>query len=157
MRTPTPPRRRPRWLLIVVAIVLALTASLAWDLYRTATAKDLVPWRSDLTAAAAEAQADERPMLLYFTADWCGPCRMMRRDVYSDPDIAQRIVGAAVPVKLDLTAPQPGTPAYDTAMQLQIQGYPTLILMDPGNGEISRHFGYLGAEDLLDWLDRHGT
>ena len=39
-------------------------------------------WRSDLTAALENAAAQDKPVLAYFTAEWCPPCQIMKREVW---------------------------------------------------------------------------
>ena len=36
-------------------------------------------WSDDLETARAQARREDKPLLVYFTADWCGYCREAKR------------------------------------------------------------------------------
>lgn len=79
------------------------------------------------------------PVLVDFTATWCGPCKML------DPivkQIAEEWSGRLKVVKLDVDAnPQ-------VAMQYQVLGVPTLILFVNGKAS-ERLTGYKPKDRLM--------
>ncbi|MEM9253604.1 MAG: thioredoxin family protein [Planctomycetota bacterium] len=139
-------RLSPKWLAYgsLLAAVLVLAAVQSWPV------EDRVPWRTDLTAEVV-APAD-RPTLLYFTADWCPPCRAMTRRVFSHGPTADAIAAATTPVKVDLTDQAPG-PAADLARSFRADAIPTLVLLDPQGRELGRVVGQLDRQELVSWLD----
>lgn len=85
------------------------------------------------------------PVLVDFTATWCGPCKML------DPivkQIADEWSGRLKVVKLDVDANP------EVAMQYQVLGVPTLILFV--NGEVSeRVTGYQPKDRLVAKFSPH--
>lgn len=119
------------------------------DRYRAdrgaARAGQPLSFRSDVDAAWAEAQQQGRPCFLYFTATWCGSCRMMEQLVYT----AQAVVSAAegvVCIKIDGDLHQGLTQRYG------VKGYPTGILFDAAGEEVTRFAGYQSVGQLAPML-----
>ena len=111
------------------------------------TPKELVPWRSDLTAAIAEAKAANKPVLLYFTAEWCGPCQYMRRNVFTDAAGAEAME-AYVPVRLDYDAHE-----NDLVLKYQLDGVPWFGVLD-AEGRAVRVLdrGVETPQEMIAWL-----
>lgn len=63
------------------------------------------------------------PVLVDFTAVWCGPCKMLEPIV---KELANEWVGQVKVVKLDVDDNQ------NIAMQYQVMGVPTLALFESG-------------------------
>ena len=88
---------------------------------------------------------DSKPVLVDFTAVWCGPCKML------DPivkDLAQEWVEKVKVVKLDVDHNP------NIAMQYQVMGVPTLMLFV--NGEVSeRVTGYQPKERIVSKFSPH--
>ena len=132
---------RPVWFLtLVFAAVLVVTFVSRWM-----TPAEVVPWKSDLAAAQSEARAANKPMLLYFTAEWCGPCQWMRRYVWSDRQVADALRGF-VSVRIDIDK----DPA--TAMRFHVKPIPVFFIVRP-DGQIARtHEGAMEAQEFINWL-----
>ncbi len=79
------------------------------------------------------------PVLVDFTAAWCGPCKML------DPvvkQLAQEWDGRVKVAKLDIDENQ------DLTVQYQVMGVPTLMLFVKGQ-PVQRVSGYLPKDKLV--------
>jgi thioredoxin 1 len=93
--------------------------------------------------AFQELIVSDKPVLVDFTATWCGPCKMM------SPVLEQvkRMLGDRITIiKIDIDkSPQ-------TAGAYQIQGVPTLLLFRQGNIKW-RQSGVVSAQSLVQSID----
>lgn len=99
------------------------------------------------------AQADGRPTLVYFTADWCVSCAIIERTVLPDATVRQRLAGFNL-IKADVTD---NRPEQQQMMQtLRVVGPPTMIFVDAAGREVSgsRLVGEVTAQNLLASTDR---
>ncbi len=104
-------------------------------------------WASDHDAALARAAAEKRPVLLTFSAAWCGACRMMDRDVYARPE-AGALLRRWLPVRVDADAQQALVSRY------QIAAVPTLLMLSPDGKVIDRYDGPLTLSQLAEAIAR---
>lgn len=105
-------------------------------------------WGHDLQAALAEARTSGRKVLIDFEATWCGPCKTMDEWIWTDAEVAALLVEGYVGVKIDGDVEKVVTGRFD------INGYPTMIVLDPAGKESHRFTGYLSSTDAIAFLKR---
>jgi thioredoxin 1 len=93
---------------------------------------------NDLNFAATVLESAE-PVLVDFTAAWCGPCKMLAPIVER---IAEENVGAVRVAEVDIDE-SPGI-----ATKLGIRGAPTVVVFR-GGVEVGRHVGTTNKQTLL--------
>ena len=86
------------------------------------------------------------PLLIHFTADWCGPCQGMASQLESFA--AARSADLPV-VKLDIDA------YPEVARRFMVRSVPTLMLLQDG-AVLGIHVGALSASQLARFVDQHG-
>lgn len=58
-------------------------------------------WGHSLKAGREQATQDSKPMLVHWYADWCGPCRNMKRMVLLNEKVQDSLDGLVVPLAID--------------------------------------------------------
>jgi len=94
---------------------------------------DIAWFDGSLDGAFIVAKRENRPVLIYWGAEWCPFCHTLKSTVFSRPDFIAKSK-LFLPVYLD--GDDDGAQKWGEAFQ--IQGYPTLIIFDPDRHEIIR-------------------
>lgn len=132
---------------------LILSVVLALALLSATGARAESSWGTDYKKAQEEAKADHRLVLLNFTgSDWCGYCIQLDRAILSKPEFKDYASKNLVLVEVDF--PRRGGPRWNAqsselkkqneelGAKFQIEGFPTLILMDGDGKTVWRYDGY---------------
>jgi len=92
--------------------------------------RGLVRWRT-LAQGTAEAGSSGKPILYFFTADWCGPCHLMRREIFEDRELAALVEREYVPVEVLDRTRETGRNSADVDKlfeRFEVHGFPTLVV-----------------------------
>lgn len=124
----------------IVAMVLLATGVHAADLV----------WEHDYDKALAAAKASNKLVLLDMYTDWCGWCKKLDRDVYSNADVQAKIAKSFIPLKLNPEKVQKGA---ELAGSFGLRGYPYIAFLKPDGTKLSSIEGYLPADQFGSALD----
>lgn len=93
----------------------------------------------------AKAIEEGKPIFVHIYATWCGPCKKMMANVYTDTELATYMNANFVNVAYD---GEKG-PGKQLAEKYKIKGYPSLLFFKP-DGSITEHaYGYHNADELI--------
>ncbi|MBS0623669.1 MAG: thioredoxin family protein [Verrucomicrobia bacterium] len=120
-----------------------------------------ITWITDYRAGLQQAQQNHKPIFLYFTgSDWCGWCKKLDQEVFSQPDFAKSVGDKFVFVKLDFPMNRSGSDAQvqqNTQLKQQygVTGFPTVVLLD-AKGNFIAETGYRsgGARSYASYIEQ---
>ena len=89
--------------------------------------------------------SDNKPVLLDFYADWCGPCKMMAPVL---TQLKEKMGDRLRILKIDVDKNQ------SLAAQFQVRGVPTLVLMQHQN-VVWKQSGVIDINTLEQTIEKH--
>jgi YHS domain-containing protein/thioredoxin-related protein len=95
-----------------------------------------VRWQTDLKTAAREARRQQKPMLVEFTASWCGYCRRMKQTTFRDREVIRHVNGCFVPVSVDADKNR------ELMRAVGVTGLPTTVIISPKFEIVKKITGY---------------
>lgn len=92
------------------------------------------------------AKSQERPMLLFFTADWCTYCHQMERDAFVDEAVsalAKRFVCVLIDADQE----------PEVCEEFHVRGFPTIQFMTSRGVPLNRLTGRRPADQLVNQME----
>jgi thioredoxin-related protein len=112
-------------------------------------------WGTNYEQGQQEAKASNKLVLLDFTgSDWCGWCKILDREIFSQPQFKEYASKNLVLVEVDFPKTKSVAPATREQnerllMRYQVQGFPTIIVLN-SEGKMVAELGYMqGGPDAF--------
>lgn len=103
-----------------------------------------IPYDQALSANAS----DGKLLVVKLTADWCGPCKRMNRETFSQPEVVAMLQKSATAIEVDIDE------HVNVAVALNVTAIPTIVIYR--DGKETARTGYLGPSEFKAWLARAG-
>ena len=149
---------------------MALNKSVIILLMVGITASAQVRWMTLDEALAAQQQAPKKILMDVYT-DWCGPCKLLDKNPFGNPDVSAYINQNYYAVKFNAEGNEPinymgnsfGNPNYDPnrtgrnarhefTAYLGVTGYPTVVFLDEQGQFITPVVGYHNVQQMEFYL-----
>jgi len=129
----------------MVALMLAMSVAIAGEGDKKTAEKGIQ--FTEATWASILKKAKQENKIIFFDAytTWCGPCKLLQKNVFTREDVAQVFNDNFINVKFDMESGE--GPAL--AKKYPIEGYPTLFFINSKGKVVKQLLGYQKPEDLI--------
>lgn len=137
-------------ILFISAIVLTITfLSTSFSYYDGNTGAvidaEINFLKEDVEKAREEAKNESKLIFIDTYADWCRPCKMMDKQVFTDEKVIKYFNDHFVAVKIDGEKGK----GPDFMKKHNIRGYPTFVIMDADEKVLHQFAGFYNADKFL--------
>jgi len=142
----TSAREKARKALGVVTAVAGLAILVGYTVALPPGAK--LPWDENFQAAIERSKAQQKPLLIDFSASWCGACQELEHKTFSDPRVV-REGSEFITVKVDLSPGKDTQEKKDLLASYQHKGLPLVVLHKPNGEPAARVTSFIEADQML--------
>lgn len=134
------------WKAVIIAVALAaLVFSLPACSGKGKPAEEA--WVTSLDKGLRTAKAENKLVLVDFTATWCAPCQKYIKEVFPTPEFARAAEGFVL-VKIDIDEHP------DLAKRFRVDGIPDIKVLDADGNVVDTLVGFGGAEPLIAMMEK---
>lgn len=94
-------------------------------------------------AACQQAAKENKLVLIDFYTTWCGPCKLLDKNTWTDPEVIKQVSDKAVALRIDAEK------ETGLASRYKIDVYPTILLLKPDGTQVDRLVGYREPKAFL--------
>ena len=102
---------------------------------------------SNWSKAIEEAKKQNKMIFIDAYTSWCGPCRMLKQNTFTDKAVGEYFNKHFINIALDMEKGD----GIAFAEKYQIRAYPTLIITDAGQKSVSMSEGYIKPDQLIEF------
>ena len=125
-------------IIFVILAVLSLQSSPAFA--------QSMEWVKSYGEALKKADSEKKPILADFSTSWCGWCKKMEKETFTNPRVVERSA-QFVCVKIN------GDTESGLVSKYNVRGFPTLVFLDSKETILGGGPGYRDVERLLSEMD----
>ena len=104
-----------------------------------------IDWSLSYEDGITRAQAESKPVMIDFYADWCVYCKKLDSDVFTDERVIEE-AGRFVMVRVDADR------RTDIVREHSVLGLPSVVFLDSAGAERARIESYVRAERFLEHM-----
>ena len=94
----------------------------------------------------ALAQKENKPIFLEISASWCGYCKKMKANVYTDTEVAKYYNSTFINISVNAEKGK----GIELAKKYDVKGYPTFVFINPDGSLTKKTSGYRSPENFLE-------
>jgi thioredoxin 1 len=137
-------RKRVTLGLLLAFALFSISATHKYD-PKPATETGIHFFKGSYKDALIEAKKENKLVFIDAYASWCGPCKMLRQNTFTDKEVSDYFNAHFINLSVDVEKGE----GVALANKYKVTHYPTLIITDNDGKRITFTVGYIQPEDLL--------
>ena len=106
-------------------------------------------FQSNSQNAFAQAAKENKLILIDFYTDWCGWCKKLDREVYTNTLVVDAIRKGFIPLKIN---PEKDKRGRELATKFGVDGFPNIVILDSQGRKVHQIAGYAPPWQFLQEL-----
>ncbi len=130
-------------------LLTLLVAAIAMPLFASDFPEGSPKFGTDYKAALEQAKKEHKPVVLVFSAAWCGPCQSMKKTVYPSKEVTplqDKFVWAYLDVDEEANAA--------AATKYKVEGIPHIQFLNAEGKEVTSQVGATGPAEFAGVLEK---
>ena len=113
---------------------------------QTGDAGTAIHWADDeeLKPVLEQAQREKKPVFIECYATWCGPCKVMEQNVFTQPDLAEFLNKDFLNFRIDVDTEA----GIILVSEYQIKAIPAMIFVDPKGVVLEKFVGMTSGQHV---------
>ncbi len=130
---------------MVTLAMVSFTTNKSENKTDQATTEGMIFTEGTFAEICAKAKKEKKNIFLDAYASWCGPCKLLKRDVFTTKTAGDFFNKNFINVAMDMEKGEGAAlaPAFN------VSAYPTLLILNHKGEIIGRTVGYQKAEELI--------
>lgn len=95
------------------------------------------------------AKSQDKVVVVDVYTEWCGPCKLMDRNTWSNEKVQSFLNEKTVSMKIDAEKGE----GRNFAKKYKVAGYPCVLIFNSAGELIDRRMGYLPPREFLNWAN----
>lgn len=131
---------------------LVLSLGYAW--YSFYAPSNDIKWEANITSIEdLTNNSSNKNSLLFFTGTWCSPCRIMKREVFADKEVEEKVNSKVNPIIINIDDPN----TKEIVSYYKVGATPTTIIVDPKGAVLEYAVGKIDKKKFLEILNNSQT
>jgi thiol-disulfide isomerase/thioredoxin len=101
-------------------------------------------------AVLAEAKRQNKPVFVDIYTTWCGPCKLMAKEAFPDPQVGAKFNSSFVSYQIDAEKGE----GIEVAKKYAVDAYPTALYVSASGDLIHRAVGYGGVKGMMEEAEK---
>lgn len=138
---------------VFVTMLVVMLCSFRAGAQQKATTPEIKFTTQQYKQVLASAKLTHKLIFVDAFATWCGPCRQLKKTTFKDPEAAAYFNTHFINYSMDVEKGE----GVDLAKGWQIEGLPTLLILDENGKVLATHTGYVDGNGLMEFAQEATT